>query len=155
MQKLALLILTGSLGLIYSCKRKETVTFGTLSKLEGKWVMEGGDNPESNFLLESWTKVNDTLFTGTAYEVVNNDSTLAETIRLVIREDKIYYIPSVTSQNDGQAVPFQLTKSENNKFVFENKEHDFPNTILWWQKRLVFKMIFMMSYCCLTVMYHQ
>ena len=131
MQKVALFLLTGSFIIIYSCSRKETVSFGALSKLEGKWIMEGGENPESNFLLESWTKVNDTLFTGTAYEVVNNDSSLAETIRLVIREDKIYYIPSVTNQNDGQPVPFLLTKSENNKFVFENKEHDFPNTIVY------------------------
>ena len=120
-----------SAALMVSCSRKEEITFGNLQKLQGSWVMEGGDNPESNFLLESWSHVNDTLMTATAYEVVDGDSSLAESIRLVIRDGKIYYIPSVTDQNNGQPIPFVLTSSNNNRYVFENKEHDFPNTIVY------------------------
>ncbi len=131
MKNLNFLLIIFSVAGLISCdrKEKEKISFGELSRLEGNWVMEGAENPESNFMLESWTMVNDTLFTGIAYEVVNSDSTLAETIRLVIREGQIYYIPSVTDQNKGEPVPFKLTKSDSAHFVFENPDHDFPNTI--------------------------
>lgn len=103
--------------------------FGDLSRIEGDWKMSGSDDPENDFLLESWRKVNDTLYIGKSYEVIKNDSTLTETIQLVATAGEIFYIPTVTNQNDGQPVSFKLIKKEGNTFIFDNPEHDFPTTI--------------------------
>lgn len=116
---------------VVSCNRAKPVAFGKLSQLEGTWVMEGSEKPDSNYQMEKWTSVNDTLMSGKAYEMVNGDSSLSESIQLVIRDGAIYYIPSVINQNDGQPVPFKMISNENGKFIFENREHDFPSTIMY------------------------
>ncbi|MBK9423718.1 MAG: hypothetical protein IPN54_06270 [Bacteroidetes bacterium] len=45
--------------------------------------------------------------------------------------DGIYYIPTVTNQNDGVPIPFKLITSEAGVFVFENPTHDFPTKITY------------------------
>src|SRR4030095_12760319 len=113
-----------------SCKSpvKEN-PLGELSGIAGDWKMSGSEDPDHDFLLESWTKVNDTLYAGKSYEVIKGDSTLTETIQLVATNGEIFYISTVSNQNNQQPVPFKLIKKEGNTFIFENPEHDFPTTI--------------------------
>src|SRR5687768_11708605 len=121
---LSLVLLSGS------CQSDDNL-FGPLSDVEGKWSMTFGDSPESGSIVETWEKVNDTLFAGQSYEVVNGDSTLVETIQLVASNGEIFYIPITQQQNDRKPVTFRLTRTEGRKFTFENPEHDFTTNIVY------------------------
>ncbi len=93
--------------------------------------MQAGDRPEDGIIVESWNKVNDTLYAGRSYQVIGVDSTLTETIQLILKGTDLFYIPTVQAQNNQQPVSFRLTSQEGMKFTFENPEHDFPTTIVY------------------------
>ena len=111
---------------ITSCKQQPD-TFKQLSTLEGKWLMQ---TPEGT-MMEVWEITNDTLYSGKSYSIEGADTTLSETVQLIQRHDGIYYIPTVTNQNDGVPIPFKLITSEAGVFVFENPTHDFPTKITY------------------------
>jgi hypothetical protein len=93
----------------------------------GKWIMNAGDV----FILETWEPFNDTLLDGRSYKIAGSDTILTETIRLVIRNKEILYIPTVIDQNNGQSVEFTLMSSKGKTYVFENPSHDFPSKIIY------------------------
>ena len=128
-QKILLICFTGML--LSSCQSEKVNPFGSLSKIEGEWSMSFGNSPESGTVVESWSKVNDTLFLGKSYEVVDGDSTLIEIIQLVASDGEIFYNPTTREQKKRQPVSFRLIQKSNDKFIFENKEHDFPTTIMY------------------------
>ncbi len=114
----------------FSCSQRNSpnkTTFDSLGVIEGKWVMQF----DGSSVMEQWVKVNDTLYSGKSYEITGSDTVVTETISLVCNESGIYYIPAVMDQNDGLPVSFRLTGSEQEKFVFENPEHDFPTAITY------------------------
>jgi hypothetical protein len=49
-------------------------------------------------------------------------------------KEGIFYTSTVEDQNNKQPTSFKLTSGNNNVFVFENPQHDFP-------KRIVYKLI--------------
>jgi hypothetical protein len=93
----------------------------------GKWIMNAGEV----YILESWEPFNDTLLDGKSYKISGTDTILTETIRLVIRNAEILYIPTVMDQNNGQSVEFKLTSSKGKTYIFENPAHDFPSKIIY------------------------
>lgn len=101
--------------------------FRKLWALEGLWKMETSKGP----IFEQWSKTDDSTLTGQSFRVNGADTLIIETIRLVQDRDGIAYIPAVTNQNDGKPVRFQLIGHENNRFTFENPEHDFPQRIIY------------------------
>ena len=115
---------------IVSCDTRKEQPFGGLSAIEGTWSMSG-DTPESGELIESWTRVNDTLFAGKSYQVEKGDTSFLETLELVATGNSIFYIPTVFNQNDQKPVSFRLTTKDKNKYTFENPQHDFPTTIIY------------------------
>jgi hypothetical protein len=54
-----------------------------------------------------------------------------ETVRLKQNEQGIFYIPIVQEQNNKKPVSFKMTESDKATFTFENKEHDFPQRIIY------------------------
>ena len=109
--------------LFYACK-----TQSDLSKMDwviGKWRVN-----ESNSF-EEWTKINDGLYRGKGYKVRKNDTLIIENIEIVKRENTIFYIPSVSDQNDGKEIEFKLVSKNQKKLIFENKAHDFPQRIIY------------------------
>lgn len=82
--------------------------------------------------IEIWQQKQDTLF-GKAIFVTNNDSVVMETMYIQKNEKGVWeYIANVPS-NDFP-VPFELTSINKNRMVFENKYHDFPQTIVYEQR---------------------
>ena len=63
--------------------------------------------------------------------IVNHDTIFSEKISLENRAGGLFYIPTVNNQNNGQAVSFKLISNTNGEYVFENKEHDFPQRIIY------------------------
>lgn len=96
-------------------------------QLAGTWV----DSNESGKFTESWKWVNDTLIKGTSCMTEGKDTLFTENLQLVAQNGGIYYIPTVSNQNDGKSIRFKLVSRENNVWVFENKKHDFPTRIVY------------------------
>lgn len=98
-----------------------------LAWLEGFWMsdpLEGG-------LREQWTVKSDQLMLGKGFTMEKGDTTFFENLRIFRERNAIYYGASVPTQNNGRMVMFELTSSGNQKFVFENPEHDFPQKIIY------------------------
>jgi len=90
--------------------------------LEGDWSMKIGES----YVGEVWTTKNDTLLSGYSYEITGNDTVITENLQIVSSPEGIFYIPTVYGQNNDEPVPFRLTQSGEDEFIFENPEHDFP-----------------------------
>jgi hypothetical protein len=109
-----------------SCSHKSELP---LHLYEGLWKMETNEGS----IFEEWDKVSDSLFTGIGYAVKDGDTILLETLTLKYADGKLCYAPVVQNQNAGQEVLFPLKEyaSAENKFVFENITHDFPQRIIY------------------------
>ncbi len=80
---------------------------------------------------EEWTEVNDHLYRGKGYKIRKNDTIITETINIVRKGKDFFYIPAVKDQNDGKPIEFKLISKKKDKLVFENKNHDFPQRIIY------------------------
>jgi hypothetical protein len=102
------------------------------SWLVGNWKLEKEE------AYEKWEVVNDTTLGGIGYhfkvEEHDKDETdiiFDESIRLISRGDKFYYIPAPRNQNGGKEVEFEIVSFTKNSFTAENLKHDFPNRIVY------------------------
>jgi len=95
--------------------------------LTGSWLM----NTSRGQTLETWESAGPDAMNGKTYRINALDTVLLETIQLTKTGTEINYIPKVTGQNDGKPVKFRLASSANNRYVFENPNHDFPKRIVY------------------------
>lgn len=82
-------------------------------------------------LYETWTKRDEHSFTGRSYYMNNADTVLFETIELVEKDGKLLYIVNAPEEKHEKPVPFESTEVNENQFIFENRQHDFPQVILY------------------------
>ena len=95
--------------------------------LEGTWKM----NTSKGVLIESWKKISPSQLQGRSYRVNAKDTVHLEEVSLLEDNAGIHYVPTVKNQNEGQPVRFTLINSESGRFVFENKNHNFPKRIIY------------------------
>lgn len=121
-------LIIGLLLIITACNNNHDV-----SKLEKmSWILGEWKNTTSEgATYEIWNKINDSLYIGESFMLVNKDTVFSESISLKQSETVLFYIPSVRNQNSGAPITFKLTSDHNNQFVFENPEHDYPNRIIY------------------------
>jgi hypothetical protein len=100
-------------------------TIQQLNWLEGTWRNES----KEGLGIETWSKQNDSVFSGKSFFIIGKDTVSSETISLEQRGKEVLYIPVAKGQNDGKPVTFPLTKSDKDQWIFENPEHDFPTKI--------------------------
>lgn len=94
--------------------------------LKGNWTM----NTAKGRIVESWKMNKDSGMDGISFSISNTgDSTLLETIKLYESAGSIYYEPTGNGAGNDSTVTFKLISVENGIFVFENKNHDFPQRI--------------------------
>lgn len=136
-----MLFCVGAVLILYSCNNNSksenkknpeiektvNIPLSSFDWLEGVWVNEA----EAYQLREVWKKQDDQHFTATSIMLVQGDTAFSENITLKLVDKKIYYIVSVSIQNDSQEVIFDLTSADDNIYVFENPQHDFPQTIVY------------------------
>jgi hypothetical protein len=97
----------------------------------GSWEMR---QPEG-ILTETWKVASDTEMTGTSVMVSEKAELLfSERMRLVLRGNELWYLVTVSNQNNGQEVPFKEKSFTNGELIFENAAHDFPQRILYKEK---------------------
>lgn len=109
------------------CKAQDVnKSFKDLYALAGTWRME----TSKGILYESWNVIDDSTLKSKSYKVTDNDTLALEQVELVKRNNAILYIPSVL-ENNNVPVIFTLVTLEKGGYTFENKEHDFPQRIIY------------------------
>lgn len=104
--------------------------FKKLQIEKANWLIGTWENKtKRGSIYETWTKASDVQFTGKSYALKNNDTTVFETFELVQKQNSLFYIPTVKNQNNNLPVSFSLQSISDDKLVFENPEHDFPQII--------------------------
>ncbi|MBK8845473.1 MAG: hypothetical protein IPO27_02500 [Bacteroidetes bacterium] len=89
-------------------------------------------NAEGGAMQELWTKINDTTSHGQSVIIsANGDTTFLENVLVKKVKGVWYYAPTVTDQNEGKEVLYKLISAESNTYTFENKNHDFPQRIIY------------------------
>jgi hypothetical protein len=100
-----------------------------LEWLEGNWKNLSGEGA----FYESWKRANDSVIEGKSYAIKNQDTVFFEQLSLQRKGSDVFYVPVIKNQNEGKPVYFKLVNDSSGKFVFENKEHDFPQRIIYRQ----------------------
>jgi Domain of unknown function (DUF6265) len=96
-----------------------------LAWLEGRWEGEkGGLSME-----EHWTSVRGGALLGLHRDVKGGRMVSFEFLRIEATPEGTFYFASPRSK---PPVPFKLVESDDTRAVFENRQHDFPQRILYW-----------------------
>ena len=108
--------------------RQESARINSLMQLD--WLLGSWANlsDEGNFY-EEWARDNDSSFSAYSFMTISGDTIFSESVSLVMKSFDVFYIVSVDNQNEEQPVSFKLVSNHNGEFIFENKEHDFPQRI--------------------------
>jgi len=110
-------------------RENKATQLNDLNWVEGTWKREGPRGP----VFEQWTKVSNQTFEGVSFRISGGDTTFLEFIRLEQFGDEIFYTPKVP--HNKYPVPFKLESVDERGFMFENPEHDFPQRIIYKQKK--------------------
>jgi hypothetical protein len=109
----------------------ENNTNDLLEKQTG-WLLGTWQNNSGNAVAtETWQKLNDSVYAGKSYVVVDKDTVSSESISLRQTGNTILYIPTVKDQNEGLPVTFTMSSASEKLLVFENPGHDFPQKITY------------------------
>lgn len=106
----------------FGCTNTDKKQLRDFAAFKGTWQLENSNT------FETWETC-DNFIAGKVIKIENGDTLFVENLRILSDKNAIYYEATVPLQNKGKAVRFKLTEQNNNKFVFENPEHDFPQKI--------------------------
>lgn len=110
--------------IIVSCQSNPPEHHQFFNRMIGDWQMK--DKP----VVEKWTQ-NDGNYSAVVIVTSGTDKLVTEEIRIIENENGVFYEAHVADQNQGSAVLFKLISSEEQKIIFENKAHDFPQRITY------------------------
>ena len=101
--------------------------FKPLQGLAGLWKMD----TKRGTIYEEWQMRGAGRLAGRSYRLNNKDTMVLENVVLSLQGNDIFYTPVVSNQNNQQPVPFKLISCSGNRYVFENKEHDYPQRVIY------------------------
>jgi hypothetical protein len=101
--------------------------FKKLYALQGIWKM----TTKRGIICEEWQKIDNNYLQSKGYIIKGVDTIINERVALTKTAEGIFYTSTVEDQNNKQPIAFKMTKVENNRFVFENRDHDFPKRIVY------------------------
>ena len=94
-------------------------------RLNGQWEGIQG----SGIYHEEWNLKSENELTGKAYMIRSGEILNTEILKIHENPDGIFYTAEVS--HNVTPVSFKLTFQDENSFVFENPEHDFPKKITY------------------------
>ncbi len=97
----------------------------------GNWK---NDKDTSALFFEQWIKNQERNYSGVSYVLSMKDTVFFESIQLNNSDSGIYYSVAVQNQNLREVVNFKLISNANSTYIFENKKHDFPQSITYQYK---------------------
>ncbi len=109
--------------LFISCKPNGN-SIKSFQWMEGKWIKDEATPTES---IEVWKTVSEKEMKGFGLTTENGDTIFYEKLSIIKDGSEIFYQADV---GEGQ-IRFKLTNSEDNRWSFENPEHDFPQRIIY------------------------
>lgn len=113
-----------------SCQQQvenETNAKEMVIALMGRWI-----DRSSGFYLEEWSADDDTLMVGAGITLKNGVKTIEEILAIVAEPTGYYYLATVSGQNQGRTIRFGPAYFSAKEVVFQNLEHDFPNTLRYY-----------------------
>ncbi len=134
------LLLIFMLQLVISCNNKKEIEsseatvsndkyeeISNLQWLLGTWTNETVEQ----FSQESWSKENDSTYTAYSFVEVKGEVVFAETMALEQKAGDLLLTVETANQNDQKPITFKMISSEKGQVTFENKNHDFPERIIY------------------------
>jgi hypothetical protein len=113
---------------IASCQKSKKV-----SKIAGTdWLLGKWENKsDEGHLLETWAKVNDSLFVGESYFIKEKDTLHSEKIELKQKGENLFYISTIKGQNNDKPVWFKHNIEIEKQWIFENPKNEYPKNIIY------------------------
>lgn len=108
---------------------------GDFTYLLGSWKRSNEAAGKETF--EHWKKINDDLYIGLGYTMVDSDTIWKENVELGRSGDHWHY--EVLGQGDSIPTPFKVTKIQANGFECFNPVNEFPKTIKYWRDGAILK----------------
>ncbi len=97
-------------------------------KLAGLWEMKNNEG----IFYEYWKINTDSSLSGIDYTLNSNGDTIVlEKLQIIKKDSSVYYVATVLNHNDGKSIYFKMVAWTLYAFVFENKQHDFPQMITY------------------------
>ena len=127
--KKAILILISALTFTSCLKSKEVSKIVVADWLLGNWENKSATGD----LLESWKRVNDSVYDGESYFIKGKDTLHFEKIQMKQKGEALYYIATIKGQNSDKPVTFKHNDTIEKQLVFENPKHDYPQKISYSQ----------------------
>lgn len=124
------LLLIGLTLLVCSCG-EQTQERNKLQKIDWllgywKYTSDGGT------VTEAWLQADENSYSGEGKFLDTAGKVLStEHIEILLKDDQLYYVPTVSNQNGGKPIEFKETLFNDTAVVFENLEHDFPQRIAY------------------------
>lgn len=111
-----------------SCQKSKEI-----SKIVGNdWLLGKWENKsEEGNLLETWKKVNDSVFVGESYFIKGKDTLHSEKIQLKKKEENLLYVSTIKGQNNNKPITFVHKTEIEKQLVFENPKNDYPKKIAY------------------------
>src|SRR6185436_19304882 len=100
-------------------------------EMAGCW--ERRDDTKKLLISEQWMAPPGTSILGIGRTVKEGKTIGWEYMRIEERTDGVYFVSRPHENTDETA--FKLIESKNGRFVFENKEHDFPQRVIYTTRR--------------------
>lgn len=123
--RFTLLLICCSAWSSYACESKHDISW-----IMGNWQQLELNNGETNVAYEKWHKVSESTYEGVGFTLNEKNKTIFnESLRIVVMQDQLFYIAKVT--NNALPIAFKATKCTENAIQFENKEHDFPQQLIY------------------------
>ncbi|WP_396171737.1 DUF6265 family protein [Flavobacterium sp.] len=111
-----------------SCQKSKNV-----SKIVGAdWLIGTWENKsDDGNLIETWKKVNDSLFIGESYFIKEKDTLHSEKIELKQKGENLLYISTIKGDNNDKPITFKQNVEIEKQLVFDNPKNDYPRKIVY------------------------
>ena len=120
---LPLWLLTAALGPVHA--EAPPASVAALAWMAGSW----GATVKGVVLEEHWIAPRGELMLGLHRDLFPSGKVFFEYLRIEIHEEQVSYIPSPGGR---ESVAFRLSEIGQNRVVFTNPDHDFPQSITYW-----------------------
>lgn len=111
---------------------KSESNIDTYQWMLGDWIQFIADT--TAIYKEKWEKLNDSTYLGSSVMMDGSDTLFSESVQLKTRASGApVYSTTVFEGKSSHQVDFTLIESGDKRAVFENKENDFPQRVIYYQ----------------------
>lgn len=104
--------------------------FSGLRSLQGTWVIRDYKKPGQS-LYEWWTLSDDSTLSGLSFLVPEKDTTVLEIMKITLRGGQLQFEALNQLEQQQGVVNFPALPMGGERTIFENKQHDFPQRIIY------------------------